>query len=1064
MVKFVTRMYNHYGERVREGIGWIGDLGNSQKDGNTQLTSYDYDELGRRLQKVVVRGESGQDVFEYQYDPNDNVIVEKKPGGLTTQYQYDFMNRKVREDYNDGTWYAYTYDKAGNMLTRTDKNGTINYGYYDNNQLQQTTYPNGDTVVYEYNDNGEKIAEIVNGERTEYELDLNGRPTSYTDSKGYKYEYEYDADGYVTAVKYPNGTVTSVDYKPGHLIDTQKTTRADEALHASAYNYNAREFITGVQEQNGSSGYVYNDREQLQRVETVDGDVILYEYDGAGNRTVRKAVIQGTVEDKNQVITTEELVQKVLESFGVKPGKSSKPDSGAPSCEPNGNGNGNGKGNGNDNGNGNSNNNGDGNSNGNGKTGASGEVHISSNGNGGGNGNSGGNGNGGGSGNSGGNDNTNGNGNSGGNGNGGGNDNGNGNGKDKDNGNGNGKDNSDNGGGCGWLKSLEKGNGKKLGLYKKLGGGGDIDSLFETGQMEHILAAIDNVVNGEVNLPPGEHTKLFERIREVGKGYTVIGTNYTYNTRNQLVHRENLTRYEEYDYTYDDQGSLLTDSRSKFEWNALGQLTKVTFPDGFGEKYAYDMLGRRTSKTQFNHTGETQDVTNFTYKGDTWVITEERNALGEVTKSYTFDANDRPLSITYKGETFWYVYNGHGDVMAMTDKDGNIAARYEYDAWGLVTRMYNRYGERVREGIGWIGDLGTGNGSPGSVQGPEDDSGNTEPDYHPGNGNGNGKGNGKELSEEEATESTTLTEGESAETPIITLDLSAILTEETEPTKDITTDLVKENPFRYAGYYFDRKTQYYYLQARYYDPRPARFISEDTYEGEIGNPLTLNLYTYAHSNPIEYTDPTGHYVDMSKPKNDPEPRLGYNSKDGILIHITVESVFLAIYANQSGMKASTEVLVPLKTTKSGYGRADMVLDHNGVREVYELKPITQSRPLHVNMTKQKEANVKAKAQLQEYIDGFISQRYNAQPGTTFDPNGMILVVPGFTKQIVKLRTYDSDPGMIFFEIKDKPSGINIEDAQKVIAGAASVVIAFIISRIAPGIKNIRLPGAPPVSA
>ncbi|TFE19324.1 RHS repeat domain-containing protein, partial [Cohnella luojiensis] len=475
----------------------------------------------------------------------------------------------------------------------------------------------------------------------------------------------------------------------------------------------------------------------------------------------------------------------------------------------------------------------------------------------GGNGNSGGNDSSGGNGNS----NGNGNGNSGGNGNGGGNDgNGNGNGKDKENGNGNGKDNSDNGGGCGWLKSLEKGNGKKLGLYKKLGGGSDIDTLFETGQMEHILAAIDNIVNGEVNLPPGEHTKLFERIREVGKGYTVIGTNYTYNTRNQLVHRENLTRYEEYDYKYDDQGSLLTDSRSKYEWNALGQLTKVTFPDGFGEKYAYDMLGRRTSKTQYNHTGETQDVTNFTYKGDTWVITEERNELGEVTKSYTFDANDRPLSITFKGETFWYVYNGHGDVMAMTDKDGTVAARYEYDAWGLVTRMYNRYGERVREGIGWIGDLGTGNGSPGSVQGPEDDSGNIEPDYHPGNVNGNGKGNSKGAGtkEEAATETAAPIEEESSEAPIVTLDLSAILTEETDPTEDITTDLVKENPFRYAGYYFDRKTQYYYLQARYYDPRPARFISEDTYEGEIENPLTLNLYTYTGNNPLKYTDLTGH--------------------------------------------------------------------------------------------------------------------------------------------------------------------------------------------------------------
>ena len=34
-----------------------------------------------------------------------------------------------------------------------------------------------------------------------------------------------------------------------------------------------------------------------------------------------------------------------------------------------------------------------------------------------------------------------------------------------------------------------------------------------------------------------------------------------------------------------------------------------------------------------------------------------------------------------------------------------------------------------------MGDLGTGNGSPGSKQGPEDESGNTEPDYHPGIGN-----------------------------------------------------------------------------------------------------------------------------------------------------------------------------------------------------------------------------------------------------------------------------------------------------------------------------------------
>ncbi len=59
------------------------------------------------------------------------------------------------------------------------------------------------------------------------------------------------------------------------------------------------------------------------------------------------------------------------------------------------------------------------------------------------------------------------------------------------------------------------------------------------------------------------------------------------------------------------------------------------------------------------------------------------------------------------------------------------------------------------------------------------------------------------------------------------------------------------------GYYYDRKTQFYYLQARYSDPRPERFISEDTYEGEIDEPITLNQYAYAVNNPMMYVDPTG---------------------------------------------------------------------------------------------------------------------------------------------------------------------------------------------------------------
>ena len=54
------------------------------------------------------------------------------------------------------------------------------------------------------------------------------------------------------------------------------------------------------------------------------------------------------------------------------------------------------------------------------------------------------------------------------------------------------------------------------------------------------------------------------------------------------------------------------------------------------------------------------------------------------------------------------------------------------------------------------------------------------------------------------------------------------------------------------------KKQGYYLRARYYDPKLGRFINEDTYEGQINNPLTLNVYTYCINNPMIYHDPSGH--------------------------------------------------------------------------------------------------------------------------------------------------------------------------------------------------------------
>lgn len=57
------------------------------------------------------------------------------------------------------------------------------------------------------------------------------------------------------------------------------------------------------------------------------------------------------------------------------------------------------------------------------------------------------------------------------------------------------------------------------------------------------------------------------------------------------------------------------------------------------------------------------------------------------------------------------------------------------------------------------------------------------------------------------------------------------------------------NPYKYTGEVYDEESGLYYLRARYYEPSIGHFINKDAYEGDINNPLTLNLYTYVGNNP-----------------------------------------------------------------------------------------------------------------------------------------------------------------------------------------------------------------------
>ncbi len=67
------------------------------------------------------------------------------------------------------------------------------------------------------------------------------------------------------------------------------------------------------------------------------------------------------------------------------------------------------------------------------------------------------------------------------------------------------------------------------------------------------------------------------------------------------------------------------------------------------------------------------------------------------------------------------------------------------------------------------------------------------------------------------------------------------------------------NPFRYRGYYYDKETNLYYLNTRYYDPETGRFINADDPSVLFETatvPFGVNLFAYCNDNPVMCVDLT----------------------------------------------------------------------------------------------------------------------------------------------------------------------------------------------------------------
>ena len=265
-------------------------------------------------------------------------------------------------------------------------------------------------------------------------------------------------------------------------------------------------------------------------------------------------------------------------------------------------------------------------------------------------------------------------------------------------------------------------------------------------------------------------------------------------------------------YTYDKVGNRLAedkgDTKTTYDYNGLDQVTtSTTWKDGTAQenkKYAYDKNGNEIGQTN----SKTGEILYRTYDAE--------NRLTEV----SVNKNGKNAVVQQNR------YNGDGQRIQRVEGDQTTNYYYQDD---VVSYTTDGKGEQISQDL-----LGT----DGNIIGTQRYTGN-DPAYYVYNKDVQG-----------------------STTNLLKDDGKADVSYRYEDFGETTSvgENTSSNETCYTGGRYDEMTGLYYLNARYYNPEDGRFLSEDTYRGEVNEPDTQHLYAYCANNPVNYVDPSGHFA------------------------------------------------------------------------------------------------------------------------------------------------------------------------------------------------------------
>ena len=362
---------------------------------------------------------------------------------------------------------------------------------------------------------------------------------------------------------------------------------------------------------------------------------------------------------------------------------------------------------------------------------------------------------------------------------------------------------------------------------------------------------------------------------------TCIAKTYSYNEQDlvsSMVYKKGDALLEEYTYEYDKNGNIIKKEEKnltpkeknaqkhftkEYTYNALGQLVKTEKTDHKNNDtkstiaYQYDKAGNRIKKTDGG------DETNYTYNGLDQLLTvvtkPEEKTKHQISYEYDmngnqiketdaetgtvvvneYDTENRLSKATVSGQGNTLVqenlYNGDGQ--RIQKKEGSEITNYFYqDGVVSYTTGENTEEKFIQNLLGLEGNVISAEQKANNSEKLKNNSANSH-DYF--------------LYNKDIQGSTT---------SILNKDGTGELSYEYDDFGKTQThgESILQNEICYTGGIYDKNTGLYYLNARYYDPENGRFLSQDTYRGELNEPDTLHLYAYCKNDPINYVDPSGH--------------------------------------------------------------------------------------------------------------------------------------------------------------------------------------------------------------